>query len=71
MPRKNKNTPHRRFISSHIACDSKRKFKNQPQAQQAAEYQMLLNTDLELSVYQCDTCLGWHLTRRSNDKNIY
>ncbi len=64
MPRKNNTLFHARFhfISG---CQNKRKFRNEREALEAAEYQMLIKPSLELSVYKCDVCGGWHLTRQS------
>ncbi|MEP6710244.1 MAG: hypothetical protein ABJA64_00820 [Candidatus Saccharibacteria bacterium] len=45
-------------------CQNKRRFANEKDAQQAADDQMLMKMDLELSVYQCRLCGGWHLTRK-------
>lgn len=44
-------------------CNGKRRFANEREALAAADYQMLLKPDLELAVYQCQFCGGWHLTR--------
>jgi len=51
-----------RFTSG---CDQKRRFKAEKEAREAAEYQMLITPTLELSVYMCQMCGGWHLTRRA------
>jgi hypothetical protein len=63
MPRRTKSTPHQpfRFGSS---CEQKRRFGTERQAKEAAEYQMLIKPDLELAVYKCELCGGWHLTRQ-------
>ncbi len=68
MPRKNRQIKHipLQMINS---CDSKRKFKTEKQAREAAEYQMLLTLGLEIGVYQCQMCRMWHLTQ-VNKKNI-
>jgi hypothetical protein len=67
MPRKNNTPPHQLF---HFAsnCQQKRRYVNEKMAEAAAEHQMLLQYDLELSVYKCDVCGGWHLTRRPKTK---
>lgn len=46
-------------------CDKKRRFTSEREANKAAEYQMLVKPELELFVYKCDLCGGWHLTRQT------
>lgn len=65
MPRHNKTIRHTRLITIDN-CQPKRKFLNETEAKNAAEYQMLITPNLELSVYQCDICHKWHLTRQKN-----
>ncbi|MEI6054229.1 MAG: hypothetical protein WCQ49_02560 [Candidatus Saccharibacteria bacterium] len=62
MPRVNKQIRHNRitFVNN---CQPKRKYSSEKEAIKAADYQMLLDINLELSVYKCDTCNKWHLTR--------
>ncbi|HMI09778.1 MAG TPA: hypothetical protein VK497_05290 [Candidatus Saccharimonadales bacterium] len=69
MPRQNNTPKHQpfRFASN---CEQKRRFGTEKEAQDAAEYQMLLKPNLELSTYKCDLCGGWHLTR-SQSRNQY
>ncbi|MET0979802.1 MAG: hypothetical protein ABWX90_00935 [Candidatus Saccharimonadales bacterium] len=64
MPRRNQTPQHQPF---HFAsnCQQKRRFSTEREAVAAAEYQMLLKPDMELSVYKCELCGGWHLTRRT------
>jgi len=64
MPRKNNAVPHTPFLFVS-QCQNKRRFKNEKEAIEAAEYQMLIKPTLELSVYKCEFCSGWHLTRQS------
>ena len=63
MPRHNQQIKHIKstFINN---CQTKRQYSTERQAREAAEYQMLINNNLELSVYLCDTCHKWHLTRQ-------
>lgn len=67
MPRRNNTQSHQpfRFISS---CDTKRRFRTEREAIAAAEYQMLIKPTLELSVYKCEQCGGWHLTRQQKTR---
>lgn len=64
MPRRN-NTPVHAPFRFNRSCDTKRRFKTEREAAAAAEYQMLIKPDLELSAYKCDQCGGWHLTRQA------
>jgi hypothetical protein len=64
MPRRNQTPRHQpfRFVSN---CLSKRRYATERQAEETAEHQMLVNQNIQLSVYKCDICGGWHLTRRT------
>lgn len=66
MPRRNKTIPHQpfQFVS---ACQNKRRFANEREAREAADHQMLLKPDLQLSTYKCELCGGWHLTRQTKN----
>lgn len=63
MPRKNSTPKHVpfRFASN---CQTKRRFSTEREAQSAANHQMLVRDPLELTVYKCELCGGWHLTRQ-------
>ena len=63
MPRKNKIQRHKP-LTFYMSCLSKKRYKSEKEALDTAEIQMLQNIGLELSVYKCDTCKYWHLTRR-------
>jgi len=65
MPRKNKSIKHQPFSFSNLFC-TKKKYRNEKEALDAAEFQMLQYMNLELSVYKCDMCRYWHLTRGVN-----
>lgn len=67
MPRKNKTTKHQPYTFNNLFC-VKRKYKNEKEALSAAEFQMLQDMNLELSVYKCDLCKFWHLTRNIDNK---
>ena len=64
MPRRNKQIKHSKLMQTNN-CRPKRKHLNKRDAENTAEYQMLINPNLELTVYKCDVCLKWHLTRKS------
>jgi hypothetical protein len=63
MPRKNKSLQAGK-LHAIASCSAKRKYMTESQAQEAAEYQMLLKPTLELTTYMCGQCGSWHLTRR-------
>lgn len=67
MPRKNKTIKHQPYPIDRLFC-VKRRYRNEKEAQQAAEFQMLKDMNLELSVYQCNLCKYWHLTRNHVNK---
>lgn len=62
MPRRNNTPKHQPFVDNNT-CQSKRRFASEQLGQAAAETQEL-QTGLEFSVYKCDRCGGWHLTRK-------
>jgi len=64
MPRHNKQIKHI-VTSLQTACLSKRHFDNEQSALKAADDQILMNISLNLRVYKCDYCTGWHLTRNT------
>lgn len=67
MPRKNKSSKNSRSNFNHLFC-VKRKFRNEKEAHNAAEFQMLQDMNLELTVYKCNLCASWHLTRKVDEK---
>ncbi len=50
-------------------CSGKKPYAAEHDAQRAAELAMLRDMSLELSVYRCDLCRKWHLTRRQDSDN--
>ncbi|MDB5168152.1 MAG: iviTM7 [Candidatus Saccharibacteria bacterium] len=67
MPRRNQTQSYQpfRFVSN---CQQKRRFSTERQAQESAEYQMLVQSNITLSVYKCELCGGWHLTRQAGEQ---
>lgn len=51
-------------------CDGKRFFATESEALEAADVRMLEHMSLTLGVYQCPTCLQWHLTRIKSPDNF-
>lgn len=62
MGRKNKTPQHTPFQFPNRES-GKVRYPTKRQAEEAAEYQMLLKPDLELYVYKSDLDGGWYLTR--------
>jgi hypothetical protein len=63
MPRRNKTVPHQAYtFVSH--CQKKRRFSSEKEAKEAADIQMTLVSNVELGVYKCELCGGWHLTSK-------
>ncbi|MCA9342216.1 hypothetical protein KC945_02315 [Candidatus Saccharibacteria bacterium] len=64
MPRKNRPILAPKPNLQATSCLSKRRYASKKQAQTAADKRMLLSQDLELNIYHCNQCLGWHLTSK-------
>jgi hypothetical protein len=60
--------PHQPFRLA-TTCQQKRRFRSEKEALVVADYQMLITPGLELTVYTCETCGGWHLTRQVKHGN--
>jgi rubrerythrin len=69
MPRRNNIEKHQPFIFNG-SCQNKRRYKTEQEARKMADLQILEKMNLELSVYKCDICGFWHLTRKS-PKSLY
>ena len=67
MPRRTPITKHQRYQSdlTKNTCQQKMRYSNELSARRAADLKNLEQTDLNLSVYQCNVCGGWHLTRQN------
>lgn len=69
MPRRNKNIKHTPF--AHINREeAKTRFATKRQAEEAAEYQMLLKPNLQLYVYKSELDGGWYLTRQQTESSF-
>jgi len=62
MPRRQQPIRHQPFQPKDN-CAAKRRFPTEKQAVSAADTQMLVQPNVELHVYECPNCGGWHLTR--------
>lgn len=62
MPRRNNNIPIRRTIYS--SPTNKKRYNSKTEAEKAANYAMLLNLNLKLTVYK-DIDGGWYLTSKN------
>ena len=66
MPRRNyKSKPARpdKYVPSSDDCREKKRFQSKLAAEQASDELEIINPGLKLSVYKCNSCGGWHLTR--------
>lgn len=62
MPRRNRTQKHVTYNDKNT-CQSKRRFTTELLAAKAASLQELQNQGV-FSVYKCERCGGWHLTRK-------
>jgi hypothetical protein len=62
MPRRTKQGYQSKIYRFDLTCDGKRFFKNEKEALEAADFRMLENMNADIGVYQCPTCMLWHLT---------
>ena len=65
MPRRNKQIEYKK--PEKPTCDHKKRYETENEALRAAHYQTLINHGLGLSVYKCDVCQKWHLTRSNTN----
>jgi len=61
-PRRTNALSEHKVYRLELACDSKRFFKTEAEALDAADIRMLENMSVTIGVYQCPTCHYWHLT---------
>lgn len=47
-----------------IACQTKRRYPDEVTALASGAYASTQTGDVDLYVYRCPLCLGWHLTRK-------
>ena len=62
MRRSHKRIAESKVYHFDLTCSSKRFFKTEAEALEAADIGMLENMSVSLGVYQCPTCFQWHLT---------
>lgn len=62
MSKRNKKAAELKEYRSNPVCSNKRFFKTEQEALEAADFGMLNNMSVSLGVYQCPSCLQWHLT---------
>ena len=48
-----------------LPCETKNQYKTEADACDAAEFHMLENMNIDLTVYQCTVCSYWHMTSRT------
>jgi len=62
MPHRSKKVRESKVYRFDLTCEGKRFFKTEEDALEEADVRMLDNMSVTLGVYQCPTCLHWHLT---------
>lgn len=62
MSKRNKKVTDAKVYRFDLACDGKRFFKTEEEALEAADIRMLENMSVTIGIYQCPTCMHWHLT---------
>lgn len=62
MPKRRRKTDQNTY-KYRDNCESKTRYESQAKALEAADFRMLENMSVALTVYKCDICNGWHLTR--------
>lgn len=60
--RRNTRTITAKTYRFDLTCEGKRFFETEALALEAADIRMLENMSVTVGVYQCPTCLYWHLT---------
>ena len=56
-----------RLHSFIVPCEGKKRFETEADAIDGADFHMLENMNIDLSVYQCHICHYWHMTRAKKD----
>lgn len=63
MPRRHSSPKHTPF-QPISGCSGKKRFNRREQAERAKDDAELTSIHLQLAVYRCDHCSGWHLTSK-------
>jgi hypothetical protein len=66
--RRNKKVAESKAYRFALVCAGKRFFETEAAALEAADVRMLENMRVTIGVYQCPTCMLWHLTSIRPDK---
>ncbi len=62
MSKRNKKVTESKIYRFDLTCAGKRFFKTEEEAIEAADIRELENMSVTVGVYQCPTCMLWHLT---------
>lgn len=60
--RRNKKVAAAKAYRFDLTCEGKRFFETEEKALEAADIRMIENMSVNIGIYQCPTCLNWHLT---------
>jgi hypothetical protein len=66
--RRNKKVAESKAYRFNLICEGKRFFKTEQEAIDAADVRMLENMSVTIGIYQCATCMHWHLTSIKPDQ---
>lgn len=60
-----------RYQPAAKSCGGKVRYGHKHEAEQAATELMIIEPELQLRVYKCTTCSGWHLTKAKPTDTLF